>query len=64
MYHRLLLGAMMKTAGVFTVIFKSFMATEEMPDDWRTENMIPLFKKSRRDRPVNDMTKSRICGKE
>eukprot|EP00061_Rhincodon_typus_P006572 g27347.t1 len=27
------------------------MATDEMPDDWRTANVVPLFKKDRRLRP-------------
>ena len=47
---RLLWEAREEIAGALTQIFNSSLATGEVPDDWRTANMVPLFKKRSRDK--------------
>ena len=37
-------------AGVLAIIFNSSLAAGEVPEVWRTANVVPLFKKGGRDK--------------
>ena len=47
------MGGKEEIAGALTQIFNSSLATGEVPDDWRTANVVLLFKKGCRDKPGN-----------
>jgi len=52
-YPRILREAKEEIAGALTEIFVSSLASGEVPEDWRIANVVPLFKKGRKDNPGN-----------
>jgi len=50
---RLLWEAREEIAGALTQIFNSILASGEVPEDWKTADVVPLFKKDNRDKPGN-----------
>eukprot|EP00061_Rhincodon_typus_P001735 g15620.t1 len=40
-------------AGPLTEIFVPLMPTDEVPEDWRLANIVPLFKKDSKEKPRN-----------
>eukprot|EP00061_Rhincodon_typus_P005190 g24421.t1 len=52
-YPRILRKAREEIAGELRDIFVSSLATGEFPEDWRIDNVVPLFKKGSRDNPGN-----------
>ena len=52
-YPRILRDAKEEIAEALAKIFVSFLAAGEVPEDWRVPNIVPLFKKGRRDNLVN-----------
>eukprot|EP00061_Rhincodon_typus_P013885 g40535.t1 len=61
-YPKLLWEAREELAGALTDIFASSLASDEVPEDWRISNVVPLFKKGNRDNLGNyKMAKPYIC---
>eukprot|EP00061_Rhincodon_typus_P005511 g25104.t1 len=54
-YPRLLHEAKEEIAGALADIFTSCLNTDEVPEDWRLANVVPLFRKGSRDNPGNYM---------
>ena len=52
-YPRMLWEAREEIAGPLVEIFESSAAPGEVPEDWRVANVVPLFKKGCREKPVN-----------
>ena len=50
-YPRILRKARKEIAEALAKIFVSSLAMGEVPEDWRVANVVPLFKKGRRDNP-------------
>eukprot|EP00061_Rhincodon_typus_P003200 g19519.t1 len=52
-YPRLLREVREEIAGALADMFISSLTTDEVPEDWRLANVVPLFKKRCRDNPGN-----------
>ena len=57
-YPRILREAREEIAEALAKISVSSLATGKVPEDWRVANIVPLFKKDRRDSPGNYRTVS------
>eukprot|EP00061_Rhincodon_typus_P000703 g12499.t1 len=52
-HPKLLREAREEIAASLAIIFVSSLSIGAVPEDWRVENIIPLFKKGNRDNPGN-----------
>ena len=53
MHPRTLWEAREEIAGSLAEIFESSIVMGEVPEDWRVANVVPMFKKGCREKPVN-----------